>query len=259
MVTHSQFWAGRAKAAAIHLAISLAVAALAGLLVFLVWYPYPYREISGGRDLFLLVVTVDVVMGPLMTLAVFNLAKPRKELRRDLAVIGALQIAALVYGLWTVAVARPVHLVFEIDRFRVVHAIDIEPVLLARAAPVFQNLPVTGPTLLSIREFKGSKESFDATMAALQGASLSAQPDLWQTYEKATAQVIATAKPLAELKARFPTRVKEIDNVLKASSSTATGQATIGYIPLASRSTFWTVLVNTKTAEVVGFVPIDPY
>ena len=47
------------------------------LLVFAVWYPYPYREISGGRDLFLLVVAVDVVLGPLITFAVFNRAKPR--------------------------------------------------------------------------------------------------------------------------------------------------------------------------------------
>ena len=259
LFTDSTFWQGRLKAAGIHLAVSLAVAALAALLVFFVWYPYPYREISGGRELFLLVVAVDVVMGPLMTLAVFNLAKPRKELRRDLAVIGLLQLAALVYGVWTVAVARPVHLVFEIDRFRVVHAIDVEPALLKRVAPTLQQLPFTGPTLLSVREFKDSKESFDATMAAMQGFSLGSRPDLWQSYEKATAQVIATAKPLAELKARFPTRVQDIDNALKAPGSTAMGQANIGYIPLASRSTFWTVLVNTKTAEVVGFLPIDPY
>ncbi len=40
------------------------------LLVFAVWYPYPYREISGGRELFTLVVAVDVVLGPLITFVV---------------------------------------------------------------------------------------------------------------------------------------------------------------------------------------------
>ena len=174
MLNNPAFWHGRLKAAGVHLAISLAVAALAALLVFFVWYPYPYREISGGRELFLLVVVVDVIMGPLMTLAVFNLKKPRKELRRDLAVIGLLQLAALVYGLWTVAIARPVHLVFEIDRFRVVHAVDVESALLKRATPELQQLPLMGPTLLSVRGFKDSKESFDATMAALQGLELGA-------------------------------------------------------------------------------------
>lgn len=255
MLNNSNFWRGRLKAAGIHLAISLAIAALSALLVFFVWYPYPYREISGGRELFLLVVVVDVIMGPLMTLAVFNQAKPRKLLRLDLAVIGLLQLVALAYGLWTVAVARPVHLVYEIDRFRVVHAVDVEISLLKQAAPSLQQLPLMGPTLLSVREFKDGKEKFDATMAALQGVTLGARPDLWQSYEEAKAQIIANAKPVAELKKRFPARASDIDAALKS----APANTSAGYIPLVSRTTFWTVLINTNTAEVLGFVPLDPY
>lgn len=38
----------------------------------------------------------------------------------DFTVIGLLQVAALAYGLWTVFVARPVHLVFEYHRMAVV-------------------------------------------------------------------------------------------------------------------------------------------
>ena len=255
MLNNRALWHGRLKAAGVHLVISLAIAALAALLVFFVWYPYPYREISGGRELFSLVVVVDVIMGPLMTLAVFNLKKPRKELRRDLAVIGLLQLAALVYGLWTVAIARPVHLVFEIDRFRVVHAVDVEPALLKRAPPDLQQLPLMGPTLLSVRGFKDSKESFDATMAALQGLELGARPDFWQSYEKARSQIIAKAKPVADLKIRFPARVIDIDAAMTA----VPVNTPVGYIPLHSRATFWTVLVNTNTAEVLGFVHLDPY
>ena len=247
---------GRFKAAGVHLAISLALALLAALLVFVVWYPYPYREISGGRDLFLIMVAVDVVMGPLMTFAVFNTTKPRTELRRDLAVIGLLQLAALAYGLWTVAVARPVHLVFEIDRFRVVHAIDVPPELLNRAPAGLQQLPWTGPTLLSVRDFKDSKESFEATMAAMQGAAIGGRPDFWQAYLQAKPQVLARAKPLAELKARFPASKKEIDTALQAA-----GQLPIdmGYIPMVGRQTFWTVLIDLKTAEIRAFVPIDSF
>ena len=256
MFADSTFWQGRLKAAGIHLAISLAIAAMAALLVFFVWYPYPYREISGGRELFLLVVAVDVVMGPLMTLAVFNLAKPRKELRRDLGIIGLLQLAALVYGLWTVAVARPVHLVFEIDRFRVVHAVDVPPELISRASPALRQLPLTGPTLLSVRDFKDSKENFDATMAALQGLAIGARPDFWQPYADSKIQILKTAKPLAELKARFPANKKDIDSALQASGHVAIG---VGYIPMVGRQTFWTVLIDLKTAEVLAFVPVDSF
>lgn len=255
MLNNPTFWRGRLKAAGIHLAISLAIAALAALLVFYVWYPYPYREISGGRELFLLVVVVDVIMGPLMTLAVFNLMKPRKELSRDLAVIALLQLAALVYGLWTVAVARPVHLVFEIDRFRAVHAIDVEPASLQSALPAFQKLPLMGPTLLSVRAFKDNKEKMDATLQELAGIPPGSRPEFWQSYEKAIPKVIAVAKPLVELKTRFPASASDIDAALKS----APINSPVGYIPLVSRSAYWTVLINTNTAEVLGFVPLDSF
>lgn len=259
MFKNPDFWRNRLKASGIHLAISLTLAVLAAGLVFVVWYPYPYREISGGRELFLLLVTVDVIMGPLMTLAVFNLNKPRRELRRDLTIIGLLQLAALAYGLWTVAVARPVHLVFEIDRFRAVHAIDVPAEMLNSAPAELQQLPLMGPTLLSVREFKDSKESFQATMAALQGAVLGARPDFWQSYEKAKPQVLARARPLAELKTRFPARTGDIDRALKAASASARPAAAIGYIPMVGRSTFWTVLIDANTAEVIAFVPLDSF
>lgn len=259
MFTNASFWKGRLKASGIHLGISLGLALLAALLVFQVWYPYPYRDISGGRELFLLVVAVDVVMGPLLTLAVFNLNKPRGELRRDLTVIGLLQLAALAYGLWTVAVARPVHMVFEIDRFRVVHAIDIPSELLNHAPPELQQLPLMGPTLLSVREFSDSKEGFEATMAALQGAAIGARPDFWQTYDKAKPRILARARPLAELKARFPARVGDIDSALKSASPTGLSSASVAYLPLIGRKSFWTVLIDTNTAEVIAFVPLGSF
>src|SRR6478609_1719637 len=127
-------WRSRLRAAAIHLALSVAVAAVAGFLVFALWYPYPYRDISGGRELFQLVVAVDVIIGPLITFAVFNRSKPDRELKRDLVMVGVLQLAALCYGLFTVHLARPVHMVFEYDRFRVVHQVEI-PAELHEKAP----------------------------------------------------------------------------------------------------------------------------
>jgi hypothetical protein len=88
-------WRDRFKAGGIHLSASLFIAALAAALVFGVWYPYPYREISGGRELFVLLVSVDVVMGPLITFAVFNRGKPVSELKRDLAIVVLMQLGSL--------------------------------------------------------------------------------------------------------------------------------------------------------------------
>ena len=147
----------RLRASAIHLAISLLVAALAALVVFGLWYPFPYRYISGGRELFLWLTLVDVVLGPLITLVIFNLRKTRGHLLIDFTAVGLLQLAALSYGLWTMFSARPVHLVFEYHRMAVVHAVDVPPDLLAKAPTDLQTLPLTGPTLLSLRPLQASE------------------------------------------------------------------------------------------------------
>jgi len=243
-------------AAGVHLGISVGVAGLAAALVFWVWYPYPYREISGGRELFLLMVSVDVALGPLITFTVFNRSKPKAELRRDLTVVGVIQLAALAYGLWTVAVARPAYLVFEIDRFRVVHAVEIDPALLAKAAPAYQNLPLWGPKLLATRSFKDSTESMVATLAALSGAAIGARPELWQDYGLARERVLRVAHPAAALRKRFPDRAEALDAILQERNKKLED---LSFVPMMSRKAIWTVLIDSHTAEVVGFLPVDSF
>jgi hypothetical protein len=249
-------WMPRIRAAAIHLALSASVAALAAVVVFAFWYPYPYRVISGGRELFLLLTGVDVVIGPLITLAVFNLAKPRAELRRDLAIVGVLQVAALAYGLWTVAEARPVHLVFEIDRFRVVHRVEIADELLPQTPAGIDAYPWRGPTLLSLRPFRDERERMEDTLAALQGVPLGSRPDLWQTYDAGRKQVIAASRPLAQLQARAPAQSQQVAQAVRDLGLDPTQ---IGYLPLASRRAFWTVLIDRRNGDPVGFLPIDSF
>lgn len=249
-------WKVRLRAAAIHLGISIVVAAAAAWLVFAVWYPYPYREISGGRELFTLVVTVDVILGPLMTLIIFNRAKPRKELVRDLMVVALLQLGGLGYGLWSVYAARPVHLVFEVDRFRAVHAVDVPEELLPKAPESLRALPRSGPTVLAVRPFANQQERIDVTLAALQGLHVGARPELWQPYEAAAARAVAAARPASQLKERFPQQAGEI-----AAAVEATGMPVerLAYLPLVARRSVWTVLLDGTTGAVLGFVPIDSF
>jgi hypothetical protein len=253
-------WKDRSRAALIHLCISLLIALLASVLVFVLWYPYPYRELSSGRELFLIVVAVDVVLGPLLTLAVFNRAKPTQELRRDLGLIGLLQIAGLCYGLWTVFVARPVHLVFEIDRFRVVHAVEIPDDYTGPIDASVAQDPLWGPTLLSVRPFKSSDESFDATQTALGGIPLSAQPGLWEPYSQARDRVLKEAKPVAALKQRFPARAAEINALLAVKlAETRVKPESLVYLPMVGRNSFWTAFMDPTTAQIVAFMPLDSF
>ena len=255
---HTAFdWRARLRAAGIHLGLSALVAAVTAFLVFAFWYPWPYNEVSGGRELFRLVVAVDIVLGPLLTFVVFQTTKPRAELRRDLALIVALQLGGLVYGLWTVHMARPVHLVFEYDRFRVVHQAEIPPELESAVPPGIALAPLGGPTPRVLRPFRDGGEQGDYTLAALQGLPLSARPELWQPYEVGRARVLQAARPLAQLRQRFPQRLAEIDEALRKAGRDA---GSVVFLPMVARQAqAWTVLLDAGSADVIGFVPLDSF
>src|SRR3982750_4022373 len=96
----------RWKAAGIHLLISCGIGLIVGALLFGVWYPPPYFHAAGADVLVLLLVSVDLTLGRLLTLVVFKSGK--RGLKFDLALIAIIQTAALIYGMSIVLVSRPV-------------------------------------------------------------------------------------------------------------------------------------------------------
>jgi hypothetical protein len=246
----------RIRAAGLHFLFSIAIAAVAAAVIFGLWYPYPFRDISGGRSLFILVTSVDVIVGPLITLAIFNKAKGWSVLKKDLMVVAALQLVALGYGTWTVFMARPVHIVYEYDRFAVVHAIEVPRDMLDEAAVPYRSLPLTGPTLLSLRQ-PTDLERRDFMMDDVTGTQpLSTRPALWQAYEAARPTILAKAKPVVELQRRFPAAKDQIDLAVRATKRSA---EQLVYAPLVGREQFWTVLLDNRTAEVLQYIPLDPF
>lgn len=162
----------------------------------------------------------------------------------------------MAYDLWTVFVALPVHLVFEYDRFSVVHAIDVPKELVVKSPLGIDALPVTGPTLLSLREFKDNNEKVDATLAALGGIPLAARPDLWRPYASAVPEILKAAKSAMLLKGRFPASAAEVDAVLSVAGRTP--ESTL-YVPMVGRKSFWSVFVDPVTAEIVATMPLDSF
>lgn len=239
-----------------HFLISALIMLMVGGLIFFVWYPLPYRVLSGGLSLFMLVAAVDLVLGPVCTFAVASAKKGLKELRMDVALIALVQLGALSYGAWTVFQARPVHLAFEIDRLRVVHAVDVDPALLARSAPAFRELPVLGPDLVAVRPFASPDEKMELTMAALQGVDIGARPDLWVSYESQVAAIQAAALPVKTLLASRPNEASAIESALASVGLKADDAR---YLPVVSRQMAWTAILSPQDARPVRFLPIDPF
>jgi hypothetical protein len=115
----------RKHAFLIHLAVSSLVLAAFAAWVLTALYPSPLLQLQGGTNILTMVVFVDLVLGPALTLIVYKPGK--KTLLFDMAVIVAIQVVALGYGMFAIHSQRPLFLAFTLDRFMVVTAGDLLP------------------------------------------------------------------------------------------------------------------------------------
>jgi hypothetical protein len=252
----SLHWPSRLKAAGIHLLISGAVAAIAAALVFGLWFPGYFATLAGGQGLFVLITGVDVALGPLITLCIFERTKPRAELARDLAIVGLLQFAALGYGLHTMYIARPVVMAMEDYRLRVVSANDVLTSELTLAQPRFQSLSLTGPRFVGVAPSNPKEQMAEMNMAG-RGYDLGARPTYWRDWESTgRPQAIAKAKPIHELGKRFPERRDELDAAL-AKTGVPTDQ--LRYLPIVSLHATAVALVDGRSGDIVGYAPFDGF
>jgi hypothetical protein len=223
----------RWQASAVHLAISVAIAlAFLALLLF---------------DLLLILIGVDVIAGPLITLIVFRWDKPR--LKFDLAVIGTVQLAALLYGAHIMFLARPAFIVFVKDQFQVAVAIDIEPADLEKAKYLqFKYPPLTGPLLAFAEMPTDTAERQKLVMLAFGGRDLEVFPQYFVPYPARAQEVLKSAWPLARMRAQEPQAAKVVDEYLARSG---TKESDVRYVRMHAPRAWLAVLIDAKTGEPV--------
>ncbi|MFY3385384.1 TfpX/TfpZ family type IV pilin accessory protein [Paracidovorax sp. MALMAid1276] len=245
------------KAAAAHFLITLGIAALTAILVFQVWFPWPFYEIVAGRELFWLVISVDVVCGPLLTLALWNPAKSSRELTIDMALIGFIQIGALIYGINTVTETRPVRLVFEVDRLRLVSAAEINREHLGLAVDNLQHFSWTGPVLVGIRQPKNNQEMIESIDLSLGGLEPSLRPGWWQPYDLSVSEVLKAARPISVLRKNRPADSERINDAVRMSKLP---ESELRWLPLtAARSFDWVVFLDKQSAQPVSYARVDGF
>ncbi len=241
-----------------HLLISVAVGLATAVFVFGVLYAWPWRAMLGVNLIFILILVVDVCCGPLLTLILSAPHKSRREHIIDFSLIGAIQVAALVYGLYAVWVARPVALSFEVDRLVVVTANEVQEDQLPQAPPGLRHLPGAGGRLLhvTIREPRGPDEMLKSIDLGMSGISPSMRPAWWLPWQQALPEMRQKALPLAELIQRRP---KKRQLLQQAAAKTGLPVEQLLYLPLTSPHTLnWTAILDQDLA-VVGYAPVDAF
>lgn len=242
----------RLMAAATHCAISAVLALGVMAAIIGLGYPEPWFHASGGRSLLLLIVTVDVVMGPALTFVVFD--RRKKSLKVDLAVIALLQLAALSYGLHATVMGRPVFQTFVVDRFEVVSAAEVDPAELALAPQPMRRLGWGRPALAATQRPTDPELREQLVFAATSGIDLRHLLRFYVPYEQQREAVLKAAQPLTAL-AGF-NRQDLIDARLKG---VRVDPATLRWLPVSASREDLVALIDARTAELRAVVRLSPW
>ena len=245
----------RIRAAAIHLAIGLTVAAIAFACVRYAWYPDGLFEATSSIRPMALLAAVLLVAGPAATLAVYVPGK--WGLRFDLVVIGLLQLAALAFALWTFFEARPVYVVFVKDRFELVRNGDFPDSELARAAASpYIKLPIAGPAVVGARLPRERIELERIMFLAPTGLDLHHMPQHYVAYDAVRSEAKAHAERLEKLRALNPAERARIDALPR---ETGVPEESLAFLPIRAGDRDFTVLIDSRSADVLRILALRPW
>ena len=232
-----------------HLSISFFIALMIVGLVFLVWYPTPLAKAVGVTQIFLMMLAIDVIVGPILGLLVYK--KNKKSLKFDLTVIVLIQISALCYGIYSIEQGRPVWLAYNVDRFELVRKNEIITTNIQNALPEYKQSPWLKPQYVAVEFSKDVNQRNDDMFAeALGGISLAQRPDRYVNFSKAKTQMQQRSQRLSIL--------DEFNNKVDVSEILEKYPQADSWLPLKANAVDMVVLLD-KNAEVVKIVDLRPW
>ncbi|MDN8245099.1 TfpX/TfpZ family type IV pilin accessory protein [Acinetobacter baumannii] len=233
-----------------HLTISFGVALSIIAWIFLIWYPEPLAQAVGVTYIFLMMVAIDVVLGPI--LGVFIYKEDKKTLKFDLAVIILIQLSALGYGLYSIAQGRPAWLVYNVDRFELVRNNEIIDAANQKVQAQFMKPSWFNPKFAAVQIAKNNEErNKNMFEELLGGVSLAQRPERYVGLPQVKLQIQKHAQNLNELE-KFNSK-QQLKLVLEEYPSAD------AWVPLKANAIDMVVLINRSSAQVIKIVNLRPW
>ena len=243
----------RLKAFLSHFTLSLVVVSFVLAIVLLLWYPQPFFQIIGARDALSILIGVDLVLGPLLTLVLF---KPGKRgLMFDMACVALLQVSALVYGVSVLYEERPYFAVFTVDRFEILARKDVETAELELA-----NLPKktwTKPIFaVATMPTDPAERSRIVEEVIFEGArDIQYRPEFWQSYDVAAGEVLKRVKPLSELLKNNPDKEKSVRSMMEKYPNVQE----LVYVPVVGKKQPFALIIDKQTRMPLDIIDVYPW
>ncbi|WP_180072776.1 TfpX/TfpZ family type IV pilin accessory protein [Acinetobacter sp. YH12075] len=232
-----------------HVAVSVCIALLVLSLVYGLWYPSPLAKAVGVTHIFLMLLTIDVILGPILGFLVYKEVK--KSLKFDLSVIILIQIVALIFGIYNIAQARPAWVVFNTDRFELIRNNDL---VLSEQAPQaeFAQVSWIGPQWAAVKVAEDIQQKNEDLFAeAIGGLSIAQRPERYINIDEEKVTLQKRALPLNIL---YQYNDKQQVNTVLANYPQANH-----WLPMKALSIDMVVLINKETAKVIKIVDLRPW
>lgn len=232
-----------------HLSASFIVALLVLGWLFTVWYPSPLAKATGVTHIVLLMIAIDVIVGPILGFIVYKAHK--KSLKFDLMMIVLLQIFALGYGVYSVSEGRPIWTVFNGNRFELIRNNELLDVSVDRRVNnEYYHASLLGPKYVAVKIAEDQLEREKNMFEELQGGiSLAQRPERYVAIAEAKGRIIETAEDTSDLKNYNSEQA--VDSILDSYPNASS------YLGLKANEVDMTVLLDDKgnTIDIVDLRP----
>jgi hypothetical protein len=242
----------RFQAFAIHLLISSAVLGSFLAFVFLVWYPHPFFILEGLVQIVWVLVGVDIVLGPALTLVVFKTGKP--GLKRDLSIIAAIQIFGFIYGAHAFYIERPSFAVFfDSDYFEVIPASEMKD--LSNLDTTLGHSKLGGPSIVFVEAPREIEELKKILEEMKKGAPpIHLRPDFYRPLKGYINTKFRLSRDLDKLE-KIPAN-KSVISQFKSEYGERVREFV--YFPIRGKVTSRLLVIDRKTEMVVDTIGINP-
>lgn len=232
-------------ATSIHLSLSLLIFGVILYYILFNWYPEPFFTAQGGWQGIQLMVFVDLVLGPALTLIVFNHLKPRNLIVLDLSLIAFVQITALILGGYTVYMQRPIALVYWADAFYTVTSDDYDKQGIDN--PDFSKYSIHVPPLIYSRPVSTQAELKLSTALSKKLIPVYAQTMFYETIENNLDGIFAKEVNIKEIVLNNVEMKEQLEEITDGNFSS------YKYVPLKAKFQNM-ILIMKSNGEIVGEV-----
>lgn len=239
------------KAFSLHLLLSVVLVTLLLSTIVYFWFPLEYLGITDFKEIVAIILTIDLVLGPLLTFIIFNPGK--KGLRFDLTMIALFQVSALSYGVYALYQIHPIFMTYKHDAFTLVNANDVNPQ--DAKHDVFKVSKFSSGNIA----FAKMPDDPEEKMSIMLGVDMKGEPDIdrrAELYEPLTQHIdaiiakgidpdiIFSEKKLNKKTTAFMKKHKNINDY--------------AYVPLLGIGKYGIVVLDKKTAKLVTTIKTNP-